>query len=102
MTEIRADFDGDGKEDWLQWFPQTAGSSIPADYASVTLTLSSTERPLTLEETYVSVLRYESRYYVAATSVAHGKVPSKTSIYAVGPSGFRRLCAFMSRRKYAR
>ena len=93
VSEIKADFDGDGKKDVLSWFPQEAGSAIPADYASVSLTLSSSPEPFTLEETYVNVLLYRNRYYVITTSLADERQQGRTTVYSVVRSGFRRLCS---------
>ena len=93
VTEIKADFDGDGKKDVLSWFPQEAGSAIPADYASVWLTLSSSSEPFTLVETYVNVLMYRNRYYVITTNVADERQQGRTTVYSVVRSGFRRLCS---------
>lgn len=97
-SEIRWDFDGDGKNDLLLWSPQDAGSRIPADYASVTLTLSSTGSSVFLEETYVNVLRYQGKYYVTTVSLASEKEPAKTTVYSVARAGFQRLCTVQDRK----
>jgi len=97
ITEIRADFDRDGREDLLQWSPQESASLIPADYASVTLKLASSEQRFVLEEAYVNVLMYNRRYYVVAASIEQEAAPSKAVVFAIGRTGFRRLCSFTSR-----
>ena len=93
-TEIRSDFDTDRRTDLLLWSPQESGSLVPSDYAAVTLTLSSSNTSFTLEETYIGVLQYRTKYYVVTTSLPDEQGRVKTVVYAVTRGGFKRLCAF--------
>ncbi|WP_374668207.1 hypothetical protein [Ramlibacter sp.] len=90
--EIRSDFDGDGRADLITWLPQTAGSVVPADLASVTLVLSSRSHPVRLEETYVQVIRYRGQHYVVTTAAFAEGREQRSTVYTVARSGFRQLC----------
>jgi catechol 2,3-dioxygenase-like lactoylglutathione lyase family enzyme len=83
---VKADIDLDGSEDELRWFG--SGNS------TVTLTLSSNNKRFTLEQQRLSVVKFESRFYVVTTRLESGIGPWQRDVFAVTREGIAKLCSF--------
>jgi len=91
---VKADIDLDGSSDELRWFDRGSGSTIPADNSTLTLTLSSNSKSFTLEQQRLSVVKFESRYYVVATRAESVLGPWYRDVFAVTQSGITKICSF--------
>jgi len=95
--EIVADLDGDGLSDKLSWFDPGSGSIIPADNSTLTVTLSSTGKAVTVEQQRLHVVKYQSKYFVVTGWAKSERGPWCTDIYAVNRAGITKLCSFSSK-----
>jgi hypothetical protein len=93
-SEIVTDIDGDGISDKISWFDPRAGSIIPADNSTLTLTLSSNGKTFTVEEQRLHVVKYRSRYFVVTGWVESEHGPWHSDIYRIGPKAITKICSF--------
>lgn len=90
----KADVDLDGKDDVLRWFDGGSASIIPADLATLSLTLASDNQTFTLQQERLYVVKYESRYYVVTTRAETQLGPWYREVYSLGGEGIRQICSF--------
>jgi hypothetical protein len=91
---VKADIDLDGSADELRWFDPGSGSTIPADNSILTLTLTSNGKSFTLEQQRLSVVKFESRYYVVTTRFESELGPWYRDVFAVTQDGITEICSF--------
>ncbi len=91
---VKADIDLDGSGDELRWFDAGSGSTIPADNSTLTLTLTSNSKSFTLEQQRLSVVKFESHYYVVATRGESGLGPWYRDVFAITREGITKICSF--------
>ena len=91
---INADVDLDGSNDELRWFDGGSASTIPADNSTLTLTLTSTGKSFTLEQQRISVVKFESHYYVVTTRVDSELGPWYRDVFAVTQTGITKVCSY--------
>lgn len=91
---LRADIDHDGADDELRWFDPAAGSRIAADHSTLTLTLTSNRQSFTLAQQRLSVVEFESRYYVATLRLETGLGPWYREVFTLTREGIQRICSF--------
>jgi hypothetical protein len=91
---LNADIDLDGSDDQLRWFDSGSESIIPADNSTLTLTLSSNSKSFTLEQQRLSVVKFESHYYVVTTQFESALGPWYRYVFAVTQKGLTKLCSF--------
>lgn len=91
---VKADIDLDGSADELRWFDSGSGSIIPADNSTLTLTLTSNGKSIALEQQRLSVLKFESRYYVVTTRFESELGPWYRDVFAITQAGITKICSF--------
>jgi hypothetical protein len=91
---VKADIDLDGSADELRWLDPGSGSIIPADNSTLTLTLTSNGRSFALEQQRLSVVKFESRYYVVTTRFESDLGPWYRDVFAVTRDGITKICSF--------
>jgi hypothetical protein len=91
---VNADIDLDGSGDELRWFDPGSGNTIPADNSTLTLTLTSTNESFTLEQQRLSVVKFESHYYVVTTRAESELGPWFREVFAVTRKGITKICSF--------
>ncbi len=91
---IKADIDLDGSDDELRWSDPGSGSIIPADSSTLTLTLTSNSKSFALEPQRLSVVKFDSRYYVVTTRFESGLGPWFRDVFAVTQKGITKICSF--------
>jgi hypothetical protein len=91
---VEADIDLDGSGDELRWFDPGSGSILPANNSTLTLTLSSNGKRFTLEQQRLSVVKFESHYYVVTTRVESELGPWYRDVFAVTQKGITKICSF--------
>jgi hypothetical protein len=91
---VFADVDGDGQRDELKWFALRAGSTIPADQPTLTLTLTSNRKSFTLQQQRLYVVKFESSYYAVTTQAQSELGPWEREVFALTREGIARVCTF--------
>jgi hypothetical protein len=90
---INADIDRDGLMDELKWFAQTSPSTIPADPATATLTVTSKKQMFTLEQARLYVVKIGSMYYVATGWREPESALWHRELFAATKDGFAKICS---------
>jgi hypothetical protein len=85
---VRADIDLDGSDDELRWLDSGA------DNSTLTLTLTSNRKSFTLEQQRLSVVKFESRYYVVTMRLESGLGPWYREVFAFTQNGITKVCSF--------
>jgi len=91
---LAADFDADGSPDELKWSVTGSASIIPPDNSNLSLSLTGSGKRFTLEQQRLHVIKLEARYYVVTSWVESEQGPWHKEVFAFGPKGITKICAF--------
>jgi hypothetical protein len=91
---VKTDIDLDGSADELRWFDSGSGSMLPADNSALTLRLTSNGKSFALEQQRLTVVKFESRYYVVTTRFETRLGPWYRDVFAVTQKGITEICSF--------